>query len=226
MSSKEVTKQDGATGINAKQVESFTKLLHTEPAPRDVLVNKNAGGSKYLPISIIETKLDEMFFGLWQAKNFRWQVVANEIVGSIELGVFHPVAKEWVWREGAGAVLIQQAKGSAITDIGSKIKNTLVKDFPHLKAECIKNAAKSLGVAFGRNLNRAYWDEYQPLSEKMQQSKDDEILALLDSAKTPGEINRLWKAHPEWHTNEVLMDVFIQRARTIQSSNGNSNNNE
>jgi hypothetical protein len=40
------------------------------------------------------------------------------------------------------------------SDVDAKIKNTLVKDFPHLKAECIKNAAKSLGKYFGRDLNR------------------------------------------------------------------------
>src|SRR5690606_28308558 len=107
----------------------------------------------YLPIEKVEEKLNYYFNGLWETRNFKYQVVVNEIVGDIELRVFHPVAGIWLTRSGAGAVMIQQTKGSNITDIGSKIKNTLVKDMGHLKAECIKNAAKSLGVAFGSNLN-------------------------------------------------------------------------
>jgi hypothetical protein len=39
--------------------------------------------------------------------------------------------------------------------------------FPKLKAECVKNAALSLGKLFGRDLNRKNKDEYKPFRLKM-----------------------------------------------------------
>ena len=68
--------------------------------------------------------------------------------------------------------------------IENKIKNTLVKDFPHLKSECIKNAAKSLGVRFGRALNRGKDDEYQYLTSIVEQTVDGvtDAYALLETA--------------------------------------------
>ena len=50
--------------------------------------------------------------------------------------------------------MMQMSAGSAITDLDKKIKNTLSKDYPHAKAEALRNAAKSLGTIFGRSLNR------------------------------------------------------------------------
>ena len=147
-------------------LENFQKLLNSYPTKSDVKVNKMANNSKYLPINYIERKLDTEFSGLWQIENFRWEVVANEIIGSIDLKVFHPIAKTWLIRTGCAATMILTASGKPAT-VENKIKNTLVKDFPHLKAECLKNAAKSLGVAFGRNLNRGEDDEYQYLSESL-----------------------------------------------------------
>ncbi len=142
--------------INNSVLESWNmirKALAESPKKEEVQVNSFAKNSKFLPIGVIENKLDLIYSGLWQTDDFHYQVVANEIVGSIRLKVFIAGAG-WVTRIGTGAVMIQQDSGSAITDINSKIKNTLQKDMPHLKAECIKNAAKSLGVAFGRSLNR------------------------------------------------------------------------
>ena len=48
-------------------------------------------------------------------------------------------------------------------------------DLPHAKAEAIKNAAKSLGAIFGRNLARKATDttDYKPiLLDKLKQLKN------------------------------------------------------
>lgn len=165
-------------------IERFQQLLNQHPNKADVKQNQMAKNAEYVPINVIERTLDELYSGLWQTAGFTTQVVANEIVGSIELRVFHPVAKEWLTRIGAASVLIQTASGQPVT-LENKIKNTLTKDFPHLKAECIKNAAKSLGVVFGRNLNRGKDDEFMYLSETVQTLSDNTQKAydLLASAK-------------------------------------------
>jgi hypothetical protein len=145
------------------KIQNFQTILHKEPRADEVQINKQANNSKYIPISHLEMKLDEMFFGIWSTKNFTSSTVANELIGSIELWYFHPTAKTWLCRVGAGAVMVQYKKDSDIMDIGNKIKNTLTKDYPHLKAECFRNACISLGKSFGRDLNREFDDQYNPI---------------------------------------------------------------
>jgi len=146
-----------------RAMQNFTKLMHRKPSSSEIQINSQAGNSKYLPISNVEMKLDEYFFGAWSTENFKWQQIGNEIVGSIDLKVLHPVLGQWLTRSGSGSVMIQFQRGADVTDFNLKIKNTLVKDFPHLKAECIKNAAKSFGKAFGRDINRKFEGDYTPL---------------------------------------------------------------
>lgn len=147
--------------------------LNQEPPQNEIQINKMANNSKYLPISFIETKLDELFYGLWNTKNFRTLVVANEITGCIDLEFYAPWADRWITRTGCGSVQIQlksiEKGGSGnITHIEDKIANTLTKDYPHLKAECIKNACRSIGKIFGRDLNRKFEDFYNPM-ESMEE---------------------------------------------------------
>jgi len=144
-------------------MQNFSKRLNKAVTEKEIKINKFAKNAKYIPISHIEMKLDEYFFGMWQTVNFRTQVIVNEIVGSIDLQVKHPVTGEWLTRTGAGAVPIQMSSGSGVLSVEQKIHNTLVKDYPHLKAMCLLNASKSLGKLFGRDLNREFEDEYQPL---------------------------------------------------------------
>lgn len=154
--------------------EKFVNGLNSAPDPSKI---KNRQNVKYIPISGIEVELDRMFAGLWQTKNLSWQVVGNEIVVSIDLEVFHPIAKVWICRSGVGAAQIRQSKGAQITDINAKIKNALEMDVPHAKADAIKNAAKSLGKMFGRDLSRKTADvsTYKPiLLNKIKQLKQQE----------------------------------------------------
>ena len=146
-----------------QRLEKFQARLNIPPKEEEIRTNKHAGNTLYLPISFVEMTLDEYFFGLWETKDFRWQVMVNEVVGSITLRVFHPVAKVWIERTGASAVMIRQRRDSGVTNVEGKIHNALEMDFPHLKSDCIVNAAKSLGKSLGRDLNRAFQDYYRPI---------------------------------------------------------------
>jgi hypothetical protein len=162
------------------KIQNFQTLLHKEPKAEEIQTNKQANNSRYIPISHLEMKLDEMFFGIWSTKNFQSKTVVNEEVGSIELWYFHPTAKTWLCRIGAGAVMIMQRKDSDITDVGAKIKNTMTKDFPHLKAECFRNACLSLGKSFGRDLNREFEDQYNPIIKENIPEPDQTIVQELN----------------------------------------------
>ena len=131
--------------------------------------------------------------GLWQTENFKSSVVANEIIGQIDFIFFHPTAQTWIRRVGVAATLIQQEAGSDITDIGKKIKNTLVKDYPHLKAECGKNAVRSIGKSFGRDLNRKLEDTYTPYykvsvsSDEVTKKELEDLYQLYGDSLPPSE---------------------------------------
>jgi hypothetical protein len=159
---EEITQYTPEEIIRGKS-QNFLKLINKPNNPKEVKVNKFANSSKYIPISFIETRLDRYFFGFWETVNFQTSVIVNEVIGSIELKVKHPVTGEWLTRTGAAAVPIQMKQGSGVTQVDQKIHNTLVKDYPHLKAMCVLNACKSLGKLFGRDLNREFEDDYQPL---------------------------------------------------------------
>jgi len=159
---KQINKEQSIIEYSGLQ-KFIQNVLNKSPNVEDIQKNTLANGALYLPISYIETALDEIFFGLWQTENFKYQIVVNEIIGSIDLVVYHPRLKQWIRRTGAASTPIQLKKGSGVTQVDQKIYNTLVKDFPHLKAECIKNAAKSFGKIFGRDLNRNFEDNYVPL---------------------------------------------------------------
>lgn len=191
-------------------LEHLTKQLNQKPIKDEVMVNKMANNALYLPIAAVEAKLDYIFQTLWKTDTYMQQVIANEVTGSILLHVYHP-AGVWLTRVGTASVLIQQSKGADITDLGAKIKNTLVKDIPHLKAECIKNAAKSLGAAFGRDLNRAFDNELGG------ESTTDSIEAEMQSLHTMEELLAYWGNLTRFQKQDLTVrNIFKLRKMEIQ----------
>lgn len=156
-----------------RKMESFTTQLNAEPNATE-LEKTPDGRAQYLPISFVETTLDELFMGRWEAVNFRWERMLNEIVGSIDLVVTHPFTQEKITRTGVAAYQImvdaypsnlpKEDKNKWALNLENKKPNSLDMGFPKLKADCIKNAALSLGKIFGRDINRKKTDSYSPLS--------------------------------------------------------------
>ncbi len=149
--------------INQVQLEKFQTRLNTAPNPKK-LAKTPDGKADDLPISYVEMTLDELYFGLWETVNFKSQLITNEVVGSLELRVFHPITQQWISRTGTASIQIMvdrvpdgvtgQEKNRWALDPSNKKSNALDMAYPKLKAECTKNAAKSLGKIFGRDLNR------------------------------------------------------------------------
>jgi hypothetical protein len=162
-------------------LQNFLKRINQDPNPAEVQVNAHAGNTKYLPISYLEMQLDEYFFGLWETRDFRFERMGNEIMGSLTLRVFHPVALQWIERQGVAATMIRLKSGSKSYELENKIANALEMDAPHLKADCLRNAVQSLGKLFGRDLNRKFTDIYKPLLH-MQAVASGAITATVDDA--------------------------------------------
>jgi len=209
---------------NLKDAENFIgKVLSVKPENGNIKTNAAAKNSKYLPISFVENQLDEIFFGAWEIKDFQYQVVANEIIGSLQLRFFHPVFKTWIERTGCAAVQIQmksQQNGGDgdITNVRNKITNTLEKDFPHLKAECIKNAARSIGKVFGRDLNRDSEDEYSPLTDQIEAlGWVNDIAAKLSTCKTYEDLQLLYTVlDDDQKENSLILKMFTKRKNYLK----------
>lgn len=166
-------------------MENFTSRLNAPPEQGSVDKTPDGKAGTIL-ISHIQMLLDEYFFGLWSESDFKWNQVANELVGSMLLTVVHPVWGKEITRIGAAAITIMVDKvpdeyewkhgdSVEVTELKKKQKNTWALDmenkksnaldmaFPKLKTECLKNAANSFGSLFGRDLNRKKKDDYKPL---------------------------------------------------------------
>ena len=154
------------------RLENFIKKLSKQPQTHE-LAKTTDGKALYLPIDFVETQLDELFFGLWETKNFEWKPIANEITACIVLRVFHPTAKTWIERIGCASISVMvdkapdnvtgQEKNRWALNLDNKKPNALDMGLPKLKADCIKNATLSLGNIFGRNINRTKKDVYTPI---------------------------------------------------------------
>lgn len=159
------------------KLQNFVQIISKVPNPKELQKTPD-GKAFYLPIDFVETSLDELFFGLWETKEFQWKPIANEITASITLRVFHPTAKTWLERIGAASIQVMvdaapkdltgQQKNRWYLDLNNKKPAALDMGLPKLKTDCIKNAALSLGNAFGRNLNRTHIDTYKPITRWTQ----------------------------------------------------------
>jgi hypothetical protein len=177
--SEEIMTPDAETDFRLK-LQNFCTVLSRIPDHKELQKTPD-GKAWYLPVDFVETTLDELFYGLWETKEFQWKAIANEITASIVLRVFHPTAKTWLERTGCASYpimvdappknsdgtdkLIGQEKNRWYLDVNNKKPNALDMGLPKLKTDCLKNAALSLGNIFGRNINRKLNDTYKPITK-------------------------------------------------------------
>jgi hypothetical protein len=143
--------QQDAPPIDALQ--AFQRLLDAPVYEHDLKLNK-VTGKKYMPIEIVEKKLDAIYSGLWQVVNVNYNQMLNSVTCSVELQVFHPVLRVWVTRAGLAAWPIQLKKGEKEITPWTINTMALQMNLPAARALAIHNAAKGLGRTFGRDFGR------------------------------------------------------------------------
>lgn len=206
-----------------KGIADFQKLINSSPNALGLKVetNKLANNSLYIPIGELERGLDQIYSGLWNLYVDDVRIVVNEILYTVTLEVFHPIAKTWLRRVGTGAVQIRMRKDSDITDINSKIKNALQADAPHALSEAVKNAAKKFGLVFGRGLNRDDdYSKYKGFDEFVNESDLvlRDILVELDNCKTKADVKAAFeRLKPELKANLIIKQKFIDRGKELVS---------
>lgn len=202
-------------------LERHLSELNKDPDPLNI-DSTSDGKAKIVIISAIETLLDEFYSGMWSTSNFHWQQIANEIVGSIELTIVHPLTGKEFTRTGAGAITItvdavpdeikqdRKQKNAWSLDMQNKKPNALDLAFPKLKTECLKNAAISLGNVFGRNLNRKKTDTFNPIFTNEAEKKELILLAkdIIDSCDNIDELNDAYNSNTDFSKYPEIAKLF------------------
>lgn len=213
-------------------LEGFLKKLNTAP-PTEELKQTPDKKAQILPISFVETKLDEIYLGQWGASELHIHQVGNEIIGNLILWVIHPITGLKIERPGTAAIQItmdavpkrikfqsgdseeeserkSKERNAWALDLQNKKPNGLSLAAPKLRAESIKNAAKSLGKIFGRDLNREHTDEYESIySDEIQvEFVRDELEAKLEDCATFKRLGEIWEEYTPYHSNPSFKRVF------------------
>lgn len=200
-----------------QRLQVFVSKLQAIPN-KDELDKTPDGKANTLPISYVEMTLDELFYGLWSTEKFTWSTITNEVVGSIELVLTHPITQKEYRRVGAAGIVItvdaiedeikkkmsKQERNEYANNPSNKKPNALDLAFPKLKAECVKNAAQSIGKILGRDLNRKKVDT---LNLALKPLKDDAFLKLVERIEA-GETSLVTVASDSFILTPIQLEII------------------
>lgn len=130
----------------------YRAILSTNP-PKQIVKYHKYGKFEYIPITLVERLLDGLF-EWWQPEIIREGHVINGFYVVVRLRAKIPKSDKILVADGIGFAEFQTAKGATPMDYTQLMPGAGVLAVPKAKAEAIKNAAKSLGNLFGRNLAR------------------------------------------------------------------------
>lgn len=183
-----ITKHEPITENSGyKSLIDFQKILSKAPAKESVVnfkqeMERQKGKRKsnidyeYLPIGTVENELDSIYSGLWETTNEKFELVLNTIVCTLQLRVYHPIAQIWLHRVGTGGAQLQLASGQKQILPETLNHKAVGMAYKIAKEDATKNAAKSLGEIFGRNLNREYAEEVDSLVDRAEALSEHEML--------------------------------------------------
>jgi len=131
---------------------TYKTILSINP-PAKIVKRHNFGKFDYLPITAVERLLDGLFDG-WNVEIKMVNPVINGIYTVVKLTAKIPNSDKVLVSDGIGFAEFQTIKGASPTDFTQLMQSAGVMAVPRARAEAIKNAAKSFGNLFGRNLTR------------------------------------------------------------------------
>lgn len=135
------------------------ELINQSPEPSEIKTSIFDGKEyKYLPIEVVERKLDTLFY-YWNTSNLKTEtiVVGTSLVQTLTLEL------NYAFRMGdydvdiplqSGIANVQSLNKSGVSSCFIQKPTEVNMYSAMLYSEAIKNAAKKIGKAFGRDLNR------------------------------------------------------------------------
>jgi hypothetical protein len=147
-----------------KMAQQFVDDLNSEPSAEHI--KKNDDGSLYLPISVVQTQLDDIFMGQWNFQVTETFFGRKWARGSGYIEAFNPITQMVVRRNG---------------DAGIILTGNLRTDSPRLEAMILLSCAKKFGKIFGRDLNRTKDDAPLPVIkiEKRDPTNEEKRMEIL-----------------------------------------------
>lgn len=151
-----------------KEQSQFLKLVNIQPKSEWIRTHPMASNVKYIPIGIIETMMQRIF---WQVKieikDFKQ--LANSVCVSVRVHYLNPVTNQWEYQDWLGASPIQIKKDStSAVDFGMMQTNAIQLALPSAESYAIKDACEHIGALFGRDLNRKEFMEYSDIYPQEQ----------------------------------------------------------
>jgi len=199
--------------INIERIKEFQIQTTKEPSKSEVKFNEMAGNAKYIPIGVLEKKLDETYLGLWKTSNGHYEVIANSLTYSIDLEVLHPVLGIWIKRNGVGAVPIQLQKGQKEMNFSTINTFAIQKGLPSAKSFALRNAIQSLGDYFGRGLNREEINnsDYSTVFDRIEDIMPlkERALELLETSTITGNDRGVFESQITKASIEKLNDIIV-----------------
>lgn len=182
----------GNSPVVFEKMGELKSVLNQAPNKAWIKNHPFAQGVVYLPIDKVETMLD-MIFQQWKVEILSINQLAQSICCTIRLHYLNPIAKEWSYHDGVGAVPLKTDKGFSAADLSHIKSDAVATGAPAAKSFAIKDAAEHLGKLFGRDLNRkdavAYTNLYA--MEETDWKKE------LGDAKTLDELRKIWNKMPK-----------------------------
>lgn len=215
-------------GTDFSALERFTKIINEKP-PATSLQKTPDGKADTMGISFVETKLDEIYLRQWGTEDVNVMQLGNEVLVWLTLWVIDPQTKLKITRPGFAAVVITvdkvpediaknpKAKNAWALDMSNKKPNAMYLAFPKAKSLALKNAAQTLGDAFGRNLNRKHEDSPEDFYTNMAEGLATLTTAKKDikAAETVEAFKEIWDKYPELHDVEEFKKDFMFYKRII-----------
>lgn len=133
--------------------EKAYKVILSQNPPKEIVRHHSFGNFDYLPITAVERLLDGLFAS-WTVEVLREAPAVNGFYVVVRVSATIPNSDKVLTADGIGFAEFQTAKGAKPTDFTQLMPNAGVLAVPKAKAEAIKNAVKSFGNMFGRNLAR------------------------------------------------------------------------
>lgn len=210
------------------KTDTISDALQRDPIP-EILREHPHTKVKYLPISSVEASLDKLFgWDGWQLTEFQTNVMVNEVTGSITLSVWSENRGEWISRVGAGAAQITLKSVSKEdykkgirrmpTEIEFKQMNAMETAFPHLLADCVKNAAKKFGKVLGRDVSRKK-EDVEILTKMESSARWQDFLTEATQSQTLTELTEAVRKIPSQFHSLPQFGQLVQEVTAKLSEN-------
>lgn len=176
--------------------EEFLIIINADP---DGVKDSQDGSYKFIPISAIEAKLDEIFYGEWSWDFQRELFGKGYAIGKGLLSYRHPVSGEWLHKSGTAGVVLSKE---------------VTMDYPRLEAQALLNSVKKIGPVFGRNLNRDKDDAEVGVIFVDKEENLDEELAIQIAKVSEFSFKEEAEAYIQgtnWKYNAVIKKIISKK---------------